>query len=110
MERGNPLRGQVSPVLGGGGVWGEEDVLDHTCVPLFHCSLPRRLVLRVDRMGDPGQTPAQRDIWPHPALALRTLVPLPHCPGTGLGSGPAVPTQLRGQGPWDGDKPWWEVR
>lgn len=38
---------QVSPVLGGGGMWGEEDVLDNACVPLFHGSLPWMLVLRV---------------------------------------------------------------
>lgn len=41
-------RGRASPVLGGGGVWGEEDVLDDTCVPLFHCGLPGELVLQVE--------------------------------------------------------------
>lgn len=109
MERGNPLRGQVSPVLGGGGVWGEEDVLDNTCVPLFHCSLPRRLVLRVDRMGNPGANPSQdRDLAP-PSSGPQNFSPLATLSQTGLRSGSAVPTQLRGQGPWDGDKPWWEV-
>lgn len=109
MERGNPLKGQVLPVLGGGGVWGEEDVLDNTCVPFFHCSLPWRLILRVDRMRDPEANPSQdRDLAP-PSSGPQNFSPLTTLSRTSLSSSPAVPTQLRGQGPWGDDKRWWEV-
>lgn len=73
-----------------------------------------------DRMGELGPAPAEAEIWPGPALTLSTLVPSPHCPGTGLrpwvlwpqgpceAAFPVVPTQLRGEYPWDDDGPWWE--
>lgn len=38
---------RASPVFSGGGVRGEEDVLDNTCVLLFGCSLPQGFILRM---------------------------------------------------------------
>lgn len=48
-------------------MWGEEDVLQHACVPLFHGSLPWRLVLRgeqeiLDKPQPRRSGPAQ--LWP----------------------------------------------
>lgn len=79
--------GQASPVLGGGGVWGEEDVLDNTRVPLFHCSLPRMLILRVEReiLGkpQPRQRSGPTQLWPSkPSFPCHTVLGL----ASGLGS------------------------
>lgn len=65
-ERQLSKRGLVSPVLGRGGMWGEEDVLDNTCVPLFHCSLPQGLILGVEQeiLGKAGQRPDPAQLWP----------------------------------------------
>lgn len=49
-------------------MWGEEDVLDNACVPLFNCSLPWGLVLWVDWeiLGrfQPRQRSRPTQLWP----------------------------------------------
>lgn len=65
-ERQLSEKGLVSPVLGRGGMRGEEDVLDNACVPLFHCSLPQGIILGVEQeiLGKAGQRSDPAQLWP----------------------------------------------
>lgn len=69
----------ASPVFSGGRVWGEEDVLDNTCMLLFSRSLPQWVILWIN--GRSWAKPRQRRSLESFSLWPEALVP---------GSGEAV--------------------